>query len=483
MGVAEEPGRAVRPTGRLKPGEAYALLIQTNPWWKTSNWQSSDPQISEADRSRLNYLPALLNDIAPGTVYLLLGPRRVGKSTLVKQRILRMLSGEKVDPRTVCYFPLDKLSSRQEIGTIFGAAKSLLKRGPHFFFFDEVSRIEEWAVEIKWLRDNDSVASLACFVITSSSSKDLTEAQGPLAGRRGDVLDSDRVLLPLSFPAFVAHLDPEIPPSPRFTLEDLLSRPAELLGDGLVHLDVLQRLFMQYLRSGGFPRAVAEYRDERDVSDAFVRDLWQVLADDLIASGLRNLSQTRRLVGLLAENLCSTVSWNSLGRLLDADNETIRRHVDNLARAYACWVLYQQDKGSPQLNAARKVYFWDPLVAMLHGRTDGSPRRSDEQLAQMVVGTTLMRAAPTTPGSRLLPSEGVFLFRKNGREVDFEIVLEGRRIGIETKYVDEVREADFRLLRASFESGVVITHGEVDFRPPILRIPASLFAWALGHRI
>ncbi len=101
----------------------------------------------------------------------------------------------------------------------------------------------------------------------------------------------------------------------------------------------------------------------------------------------------------------------------------------------------------------------------------------------MVVGTSLRRAAPATPESSLLPSERVFLFRKNGREVDFEIVLERGSIGIETKYVDAVREADIRLLRSSFASGAVITHGEIDLRPPVFRIPASLFVWALRHRI
>src|SRR5690349_1051444 len=101
--------------------------------------------------SRLNYQPTLLDDVAPGNVYILLGPRRVGKSTLVKQRILRLIADEKVDPRTICYFPLDRLTSRREIGTLFEAARILLKPGPPFFFFDEVSRIEQWAVEIKWL--------------------------------------------------------------------------------------------------------------------------------------------------------------------------------------------------------------------------------------------------------------------------------------------------------------------------------------------
>ena len=48
--------------------------------------------------------------------------------------------------------------------------------------------------------------------LTGSSASDLTAATKALAGRRGGIVDSDRVLLPIGFRSFLRLISAEPPP-------------------------------------------------------------------------------------------------------------------------------------------------------------------------------------------------------------------------------------------------------------------------------
>ena len=72
-----------------------------------------------------------------------------------------------------------------------------------FWFIDEITAITDgWPPAIKWLRDNDGRFALDTVVLTGSSAANLTEAVKALAGRRGNAVNSDRILLPMSFRDF-----------------------------------------------------------------------------------------------------------------------------------------------------------------------------------------------------------------------------------------------------------------------------------------
>lgn len=57
-------------------------LLESNPWWRDPDgWQDRDVQLRTAMWSPLNYTPRPLDDLQSGGLYILRGPRRVGKST------------------------------------------------------------------------------------------------------------------------------------------------------------------------------------------------------------------------------------------------------------------------------------------------------------------------------------------------------------------------------------------------------------------
>jgi len=88
--------------GRMNDSQLRRLLAERSPWRARAGWEAEDPDLRAAGRLPLDYEPEPLADIhAPG-LYVLRGPRRVGKSLELKRAIARLLAGG-IDPKTVFY--------------------------------------------------------------------------------------------------------------------------------------------------------------------------------------------------------------------------------------------------------------------------------------------------------------------------------------------------------------------------------------------
>ena len=72
---------------RTHRGQLTTTLADLNPWWRGSNWKSRDPDLAAARRSGLGYETPALSDLHPGGLYVLRGPRRVGKTVATRAQI------------------------------------------------------------------------------------------------------------------------------------------------------------------------------------------------------------------------------------------------------------------------------------------------------------------------------------------------------------------------------------------------------------
>ena len=87
----------------MDSGRLDAVLAPYNPWWKASDWDATLPDyhrpIVGEVLSDLKDLPQIVS---------VTGPRRVGKSTALKQVISHLIRNEEsVDPRRIVYFSFD----------------------------------------------------------------------------------------------------------------------------------------------------------------------------------------------------------------------------------------------------------------------------------------------------------------------------------------------------------------------------------------
>jgi predicted AAA+ superfamily ATPase len=169
------------------PMELSENLYSINPWWKDEPALPL-PRYHRWPFKRLKHL--LVEGLTPAIV--LRGPRRVGKTILMRQLIEDLLHN-RTPPNHILYVPFDELPTFAEIKEpVLAIArwfeKEILKDTFNakaacgqqtFLFLDKVQNLETWAGQIKNLTDNHAVRVL----VTGSSSLRIEAGRDSLAGR------------------------------------------------------------------------------------------------------------------------------------------------------------------------------------------------------------------------------------------------------------------------------------------------------------
>jgi uncharacterized protein len=468
----------------MNDSQLRRLLAERSPWRARAGWEAEDPDLRAAGRLPLDYEPEPLADIhAPG-LYVLRGPRRVGKSLELKRTIARLLAAG-ADPKTVFYCSCDGLS-KQDLRRLVAQGHSVTRTlpGPRYWLLDEVSAVPGWSETIKELRDQDTTFREACVVLTGSSARDLEQARKDLADRRGGIADSDRLLLPMGFREFCRALGglDELP------LEVI--RPKDFLTPQAEHAisalepwsDALADAWELSLDVGGFPRAVGEFIAQGAVSDGFIQGLWDVVLGDAIRAAPMSEADVTALLDRLASNLCSPINASRIARDVGlSGHQAAINRIEDLVRAFLAWRCHRIRDGRPNTAAQRKLYFVDPLVAQLaHRHNPGFPAPDAAKLTQQQIGLALARAVSLHAPTAFVQTDRVMYERTDtGAEIDF--VGPDLEIPFECKYTDGKWRKEALTMTARYGRGVMVTRSPLLTGPdePIWAIPAGILGWLL----
>lgn len=461
-------------------GQLATELSQTNPWWRGPEWAATDVDLQPVKARALGYRSPCLDDLAPGGVFLLRGPRRVGKTVVVKQHIESLLASG-TPPAAIVRVAADGWSAKDLRTVVQNAALPACPSGhPRWWFLDEITAVTgDWAQQVKWLRDNDPSFAAAAVVLTGSSAHQLTSASGVLAGRRGaGIVRPDRTLLPMGFRSFASLLDPTVPDPSPLPLAQLRGKSAAETYQQLVPwLGPLVRLWERYLSYGGFPVSVAAARDGAIIPGSFVSDIFDVVFRDAFTNSHLSTTTTTALFERIMRSMASPLSMSNIAADLDLGAESVRRHVSYLRDAYLVWHCPQRDGNSnswtPRERAQDKVYAVDPLLARLAHLRNSERRDVDPTvLTEMQVGMSLHRAAYAA-GTPWSDDQFLFYARTPARkEIDFV----GRPlagVAIEVKYSDTGRwVGEAATVNASRWKGIIATRSVLD-------TSSSTTAWAV----
>ena len=268
--------------------------------------------ITQAQLTRLERL------VAPGKVIVVYGPRRVGKTTLIRQYIQRydrdalMVTGEDITVREYL-----ESQSLVKLRAFIGRRKTLI--------VDEAQYVRQIGLNLKLLVDH--VEGLR-IIATGSSSFDLAQQTGePLTGRKFTLL-----LLPL------AQLELQEVETAHQTTAQLELR----------------------LIYGSYPEVVLmESNEDRQL---YIKELIAsyLFKDILQLEGIRYADKLLRLLQLLAFQIGREVSVAELGTQLGMSKNTVERYLDLLEKAY---VLYSRRGFSrnlrKEISKSRRYYFYD----------------------------------------------------------------------------------------------------------------------------
>jgi uncharacterized protein len=255
--------------------------------------------------------PLLLQYINIFSAIALTGPRQSGKSTLLRNLL-----------PNYTYVSFDNTEIR---ALFYEDPNGFIKRYPHQVIFDEAQKVPEIFELLKIAIDNDR-QSKGKFILSGSSQfimfKNITES---LAGRIG-LLE----LFPFSYKEM---------PKP------------------LRELSIFQ---------GGYPEPTTqEFMYNSAWYNSYLQTYLERDVRDLI--NLKDLSDFRRLIALLAARTTTQISLTSLAHDIGVSNNTIKNWLSVLEASYIIfWVPPYYNNLGKRLTKSAKLYFWDTgLVSYL----------------------------------------------------------------------------------------------------------------------
>jgi predicted AAA+ superfamily ATPase len=473
-------------SGKTKLGLIRQTLTEINPWWRTADWESTDHDLQAARGSGLDYEAHALDGLESGGLYVLRGPRRVGKTVSAKQAISRLIAAG-VPPLSIVRLAADGSSAGDIRTAVQNTPLPDPPLGHRWWFIDEITGATgDWALTVKWLRDNIQHFAEATVVVTGSNAEALTAAKGTWPGRRGQVDDADRTLLPIGFRTWTDRVIKAAPDGlPRLGLSDLRTIVGrDAFGAASVWLDTLVRAWDLYLVYGGFPVAAAAAKRGEPIPDWFLTDIFNVIYNDVFAESRASETTASHMVERLWAGIGSPANLANIASDLDVDGKTVARHLGYLRNGYLAWDCPQghERRWAPRPGALAKIYAIDPLVARLaHLRNPGRDDVDPTLLSEMMIGMAVRRAA-VAAGRRWEGDNLLFHLRTPARkEIDFVSELLGGT-ALEGKFVDDdAWHSEARTVEASPWSGILATRSVLDTSSTdgAWAVPAGILAYLI----
>jgi uncharacterized protein len=371
---------------QIPPHEVQRRLALDNPWWKAGHGIDPEEE-SWPRRAYFRQFSRLVREAAVRRAVVLIGPRRVGKTVMLKHLIARLLQ-DGVTGTQVLFLSIDTpLYSGRSLESLVQMFTDLHRHPagkPLWVLFDEVQYLKDWEVHLKSLVDSYPHIR---FVASGSAAAALRmKSRESGAGRF-----TEFVLPPLTFAEYLLFAQQE----------DALIRDSEPSATGAPtyltnDIDALNTEFINYLNYGGFPEAVMN-----PVVGGKAAQLPLSLKDLPSLYGIGDTQELNRFFNVLAFNTGNEVSLEALSQHSAITKAKLNDYLEYLEAAYLIRRVHRIDDNALRLQRARtfKVYLTNPSIrAALFGMVSAE----DDAMGQLAETAVWSQWLHSTDVSRSL---------------------------------------------------------------------------------
>ncbi len=304
--------------------------------------------------------------------HLILGPRRIGKTTVMYQTVQRLIA-EGIEPRRLWWIRLDhpvltSVSLGDLAKTVVARANST-KEQPAYLFLDELNYAQQWDLWLKTFYDEQWPIKI---VATSSSTAALSKQRVESGVGRWE----EHFLPPCSFGEYLELRGFEPLPSPTTSasLTQTLTEDSREPGlPGTPHplaAQVLRELH-RYLLIGGFPELInglpgasleSEVLRSQEIlkADAVERAIYKDIPQ---AFGVQEPIRLERLLYTIAGQAGGIVSSSNLAKSLGLSQPSVDKYLGHFERSYLIMLLANYARSEETIQRrGRKLYFLDGAV-------------------------------------------------------------------------------------------------------------------------
>jgi uncharacterized protein len=351
--------------------------------------------------------PQLKAKIGKGKAIIVIGPRQVGKTTLLKKIISKedylFLDGDDPTVRNLL-----SNANTEQLKSIIGKYKTV--------FIDEAQRIENIGLTLKIITDQFKTVQL--FASGSSAFELNNKINEPLTGRKWEYQ-----LFPISW---------------------------KELEDSIGFVKAIQQLELRIVY-GMYPDVINNIGQETEVLKQLANSY--LYKDVLAFGGIRKPELLEKLVQALALQIGSEVSYNELSQLLNIDKNTVSTYIDILEKAFVIFKLKSFSKNlRNEIKTNQKIYFYDTGVRnMVIGNFNLLDLRQDkgalwenflisERMKKLHYENTLARP--------------YFWRTVQQQEIDYVEEAEGKINGYEIKWNQKVKSKIPKLFVETYNAGI-----------------------------
>lgn len=250
-----------------------------------------------------------------GKAIILLGPRQVGKTTLINHILSNQTSH--------LFLNGDDPVVRQELSEANTEKLKQIIGTNTTVFIDEAQRIPNIGITLKII--TDQLSNIQLFVSGSSAFELNHEVQEPLTGRKWEFN-----LYPISWKEFQSHV-----------------------GFIQAKQELERRLIF-----GMYPEVINQKEDEKETLRQLTSSY--LYKDVLSIAGIRKPEVIEKLLKALAFQVGNEVSYNELAGLIQVDKNTINTYLDILEKTFVIFRLQPFSRNlRNEISTTRKIYFYD----------------------------------------------------------------------------------------------------------------------------
>ena len=297
------------------------IFFRFNPWWEEKF------KANFIDRPK--YTNPLIYSINNSSIEIITGLRRIGKTSIMKLLISKLINEKNILPKYIFFISLDfyKLEDLSIIDIIEEYLKiqkiSFSER--IYIFLDEITYKKDFAVQLKNLYDLYN----AKIFVSSSSASVLKDKKALLTGR-----EKITEVLPLDFQEFLNFKGIKVKKADKHLFESY---------------------FVDYMNIGGIP----EYVLTEDIE--YLKHLIDdILYKDIIATyNIKDKIIVKEFFLLLMERAGKQLSLNKISKVLDISPDTARRFFEYFLDTYIIYAIERCGKLNERLKSPKKIYAGD----------------------------------------------------------------------------------------------------------------------------
>lgn len=436
-------------------------IIKQSPWILALSNINEDIHLLRLQEFKyIHHEHAFLSYCFEDGIYIVTGPRQIGKSTHLKMLIQQHINEN--NKENFLYFNCDLLDKKQDIVELVEEyLQNFPSKARRYILLDEITAVKDSFLAIKYLVDSGHFKNIT-YILTGSNTISIKKTGEYLPGRRGKGIDF--IFYPLTFKQYINLAYPKVNVS--YSLD--MSEKDYL---ALKQKAPLDKYLDDYLVSGGIPRVINEFLIKGTIEqDIF--SMYRAWITSEIAKADKKEFIAKSILERVLFSLGSDISYNAFAQDTGiGSHNTVYEYLDFFINCNVLSQIYHFDVHQKKVNYRKnkKIYFNDPFIySVIEAWLTGKPAQDYEYLSNPILKSRLIENLVLNQLKHFY--QDIF-FYKEVEEIDFVT----KDLFLEIKYQNKIIKEDYALLLKQKNNRILVTKKDFRRTDDLLFIPVECF--------